>query len=49
MHDTLAKYDPMPYTIIKGPDKEILEPKIVIIFLPINLNMYFGCSKKTSH
>ena len=27
------------------PDKEILFRKILIIFLPINLNMCFGCSK----
>ena len=30
------------------PDKEIYERKI-IIFLPINLNMCFGCSKETYH
>ena len=33
-----------------GPDiKEILDGKILIIFLPINLNMCFGCSKEPSH
>ena len=32
-----------------GPDKEIYEGKIVIIFLLINLNMCFGCSKEPSH
>ena len=31
------------------PDKEFYEPKIVMIFLPINLNMCFGCSKEPSH
>ena len=31
-----------------GQDKEIYKRKIVIIFLPINLNMCFGCSKETS-
>ena len=31
------------------PDKENFERKIVIIFLPINLNMCFGCSKEPSH
>ena len=25
------------------------ERKILIIFIPINLNMYFGCSKEPSH
>ena len=34
--------------IIIGPDKEILCGKIVIIFLPIYLNMRFGCSKEPS-
>ena len=28
---------------------ELIECKIVIIFLPINLNMCFGCSKEASH
>ena len=33
-----------------GPDKEnFLEHKMVNIFLPINLNMCFGCSKEPSH
>ena len=31
------------------PNKEIYERKIVIISLPINLNMCFGCSKEPSH
>ena len=31
------------------PDKDIYEDKIVIIFLPINLNMCFGFSKEMSH
>ena len=31
------------------PDKEILIGKIVIIFLPINLNMCCRCSKEPSH
>ena len=30
------------------PDKEILF-KILVIFLPINSNMCFGCSKESSH
>ena len=32
-----------------GPDKEIYLHKILIIFLPINLNMCFVCSKEPSH
>ena len=32
-----------------GPDKEILFARILVIFLPINLNMCFGCSKEPSH
>ena len=32
-----------------GPDKEFYLPKIAIIFLPINSNMCFGCSKEPSH
>ena len=31
------------------PDKEICLSTIFIIFLPINLNMCFGCSKEQSH
>ena len=34
---------------IIGPDKDILLRKILIIFLLINLNMCFGCSKEPSH
>ena len=30
-------------------DKEILLRKLLIVFLPINLNMCFGCSKGPSH
>ena len=37
-----------PYIII-GSDKDFLKRKIVLIFLPINLNMWFGCSKEWSH
>ena len=29
--------------------RKFYEHKIVIIFLPINLNMCFGCSKEPSH
>ena len=29
-----------------GPVKQFFERKIVIIFLYISLNMFFGCSKK---
>ena len=29
--------------------RKSFERKIPIIFLPINLNMCFGCSKETSH
>ena len=32
-----------------GPVKQKFEHKIVIIFLPINLNICFGCSKEPSH
>ena len=32
-----------------GPDKEFYERMIVIIFLPMNLNMCYGCSKEPSH
>ena len=32
-----------------GPVKELYLRKILIIFLPINLNMCFGCSKELSH
>ena len=35
--------------LLIDPDKEIYERKIVIIFLPINLNMCFWCSKEPSH
>ena len=31
-----------------GPDKEIFEQTIVIIFLPINLNICCGYSKELS-
>ena len=31
-----------------GPDKEKYLRKFLIIFLPINLNMCFGCSKELS-
>ena len=31
------------------PNKEKFERKIVIIFLPINLNQSSGCSKEPSH
>ena len=30
---------------IIGPDKDFLGRKTLIIFLPVNLNMCFGCSK----
>ena len=33
---------------IIGPNKEFFQRKIVIIFIPINLNMCFGCSKEPS-
>ena len=36
-------------TISMDPDKEFHECEIVIILLPINLNMCFGCSKEPSH
>ena len=41
----------IPYskTLIIGPDKHIFERKLVIIFLPISLNICFGCSKEPSH
>ena len=29
--------------------RKLFELKIVIIFLPINLNICFGCSKEPSH
>ena len=32
-----------------GLDKQKIERKIVNIFLPISLNMWFGCSKELSH
>ena len=35
---------PVPFTDI-GPVKQ----KLAIIFLPISLNMCFGCSKEPSH
>ena len=38
-----------PYGSCIGQDKEFFEHKIIIIFLPINLNMCFGCSKEPSH
>ena len=31
------------------PDRKFCEPKIVIFFLPISLNMCFGCLKEPSH
>ena len=39
------KYGPGPKVQIR----KFYEPKIVIFFLPINLNMCFGCSKVPSH
>ena len=35
-------------TVIIDPRK-FSERKILIVFLPINLNMWFGCSKESSH
>ena len=32
-----------------GLDKKSFERKIVNIFLPISLNICFGCSKEPSH
>ena len=32
-----------------GPVKQSFKPKIAIIFLPISLNISFGCSKEPSH
>ena len=32
-----------------GPNRKFYLRKILIIFLPINLNMCFGCSKEPSH
>ena len=34
--------------IFIGPIKQNLERKIAIIFLPISLNIYFGCSNEPS-
>ena len=34
---------------ITGPLSKMFENKIVINFLPINLNIYFGYSKEPSH
>ena len=28
---------------------KIFQPKVFNIFLPINFNIYFGCSKEPSH
>ena len=36
-------------TLYIGLDKQKFQRKIVNIFLPINLNMRFGCSKEPSH
>ena len=36
-------------TCIGRPVEQIFWRKIVIIFLPINLNICFGCSKEPSH
>ena len=35
--------------VINGPPDKQLRRKIVIIFLSISLNIYFGCSKAPSH
>ena len=32
-----------------GPDNNFYKRKIVIIFLPIDLDISFGCSKEPSH
>ena len=37
------------YNPVSMLDKQIFECKIVIIFLPIGLNMYFRCLKEPSH
>ena len=37
------------YMFILGPVMQIFVRKIVIIFLSINLNICFGCSKESSH
>ena len=46
-------YNGQPYPIfrnhITGLDKQIFERKIVNTFLPISLNVCFGCSKEPSH
>ena len=34
---------------ITGLDKQKFSAKIVNIFLPINFNICFGCSKEQSH
>ena len=37
------------FQLFLGLDKQSFERKIVNIFLPISLNMCFGCSKEPSH
>ena len=48
----VVNINPYPVNIFSVPYIQIrkfYERKIVIIFLPINLNMCFGCSKEPSH
>ena len=37
------------FKILTGLDKQNFQLKIVNIFLPINFNICFGCSKERSH
>ena len=34
---------------LTGKDKQKIQRKLLNIFLPLNLNIYFGCSKEPSH
>ena len=43
-----GRLEPNLHDLILGHVK-IFEHKIVIIFLPSNLNICFGCSKEPSH
>ena len=49
MHEAGLVYQRQVGTMYIHPIKELFKRKICIIFLPINLNMCFGCSKEPSH
>ena len=49
MSDSLAFNFAVPFASIIGLDKQNFEREIVNIFLPVSLNICFGCLKEPSH